>query len=231
MMHFSIDCRPPYLVASFREPQQMLSWSVTHPGLHIAQRVVWLEVSNKDLPKDCDPIAVIRSKIEEASHADAVTLVTSRDVGRHHLVRVCVEDAAATCLTTVGLSNGERVGTRSTEPVPLPGTINTLVHVEQPLSEAALLETMSIVTQARTAAIIDARVRRRGVAVTGTGTDCIVIAAPIGPGAERYAGMHTAIGEAVGRATYEAISAGVETWKVDFERATRARLAAAAAVS
>lgn len=82
---------------------------------------------------------------------------------------------------------------------------------------AAFLETMSIVAQARTTAVVDSGVRRGGLAITGTGTDCIVIAAPCGPDGAGFAGLHTAIGEAVGAATYQATSAGIETWKTDFE--------------
>ncbi|MEO1272728.1 MAG: adenosylcobinamide amidohydrolase, partial [Myxococcota bacterium] len=48
---------------------------------------------------------------------------------------------------------------------------------------------------------------------TGTGTDCIVLAAP--PGHAVYAGLHTAVGEAVGRAVYDAVAAGVRGWMAE----------------
>lgn len=215
---FEIDCRPPFLIATFPEPQRVLSWAVTHPGLNLAARVAWLEVRNKDLPEDVDALQYIRAALEREDLGDAVTLITSRDIRRYHLSQACVEGLVATCLTTVGLSNAERVGVRSTEPVPQPGTINTLVHVAAPLSKAALLETLSVVTQARTAAVLESGVRRDGVAITGTGTDCIAVAAPPGTPEVIYAGLHTAIGEAVGKCTYAATSAGIATWRVDFDR-------------
>lgn len=213
---FAISCRPPHLVASFDAPQTMLSWSLTKPGFQVARRVAWREVRNADLPAAEDPIDSIRRLMADSDLADAVTLVTSRDIRRYHLAQSTVEDASAACLATVGLSNGERVGERCREPVWLPGTINILLHVSRSLSEAALVETVSIVTQARTAAILDADVRRAGAVVTGTGTDCIVVAAPTGGDAERFAGLHTAIGEAVGAAVYRAIREGAEVWERDF---------------
>lgn len=223
MLPFTVDCRPPFLVASFFEPQDMLSWSLTHPGKHVARRVAWIEVKNKDLCENTDPVALVERMTAAAGLADAVALLTSRNIRRHHAVQSVVEEETATCLTTVGLSNGERVGTRIAEPVPLPGTINTLVHVARPLSDATFLETLSVATQARTAAILDARVERAGRIVTGTGTDCIVIAAPQRsdpngqhPDRARFAGLHTAIGEAVGHAVYQATRTGIETWKTDF---------------
>lgn len=195
----------------------MLSWSLTRPGFQVAQKVAWLEVRNADLPPAEDPLHVIANLVAGADLADAVTLITSRDITRHHVARSAVEGEVAVCLATVGLSNGERVGRRCAEPVWLPGTINTLVHVSRPLSQAALIETVSIATEARTAAVLDAGVHRGGTAVTGTGTDCIVVAAPAcgGEGA-RFAGLHTAIGEAVGDAVYRAVSEGARVWQKDF---------------
>lgn len=227
ILPFALSCRPPHLVASFDAPQTMLSWSITKPGFRTARQVAWLEVRNADLPPSLDPVAGIAALMAEAGFGDAVCLVTSRDVTRHHLGQSTVEGVTATCLATVGLSNGERVGQRCTEPVPLPGTINVLLHVSQPLSEAALIETISVVTQARTAAVIDSGVRRAGVAVTGTGTDCIVVAAPKGEHRESFAGLHTAIGEAVGDAVYRSIRAGAAVWETDWAAATARKKPAA----
>jgi adenosylcobinamide amidohydrolase len=42
---------------------------------------------------------------------------------------------------------------------------------------------------------------------TGTGTDCIVVAAPTGT--EPFAGLHTEVGEAIGAAVYTAVAGGV----------------------
>jgi adenosylcobinamide amidohydrolase len=213
---FSISFRAPLLVATFDAPQAMLSWSLTKPGFQDAQRVAWLEVRNVDLPASEDPLVSIARLMRDHHIEDAVTLITSRNVARHHLFQATVEGETATCLATVGLSNGERVGERCAEPVWLPGTVNTLVHVSSPLTQGALVETVSIVAQARTAAILDTDVRRAGAAITGTGTDCIVVAAPKGADGARFAGLHTAIGEAVGKAVYRAVAEGAETWRRDF---------------
>ena len=186
------------------------------PGFHTAHRVAWLEIHNRDLPPELDASQVIRDRVGHAGLDDAVVFVTSRDVRRHHLERVAVETERATCLTTVGLSNGERVGLRLHKPPPLAGTINTLVQVSRPLSEAALIEAVSIATEARTAAVLDSGERRKGVAVTGTGTDCIAIAAPVGDDAAVFAGKHTAIGECIGAAVYKATAEGIRTWQADF---------------
>ncbi|MFN3623098.1 MAG: adenosylcobinamide amidohydrolase [Hyphomicrobium sp.] len=213
--HFSIALDPPLIIVTFERPQRILSWAMLHPGLQLTRRVAWLEVRNKDLPPDIDAGEVVRERISAAGLDDAVVLVTSRDIRRYRYARARVEDQEVRCLTTVGLSNSERVGRRLHLPPPFAGTINTLVHVAHPLSDAAMLEAVSIATEARTAAVLDAGVRRGGMAITGTGTDCIAIAAPPGDDQVRYAGKHTAVGEAIGAAVYGATAEGIRDWKLD----------------
>lgn len=212
---FSIALSPPVMTVAFAEPQRVLSWSMLRPGLQLARRVAWLEVRNADLPPDIDAVEVVRQRVSAADLDDAVILVTSRDIRRHHFAHVGTEGAHARCLTTVGLSNSERVGTRLHQPPPFAGTINTLVHIGQPLTDWALIEAVSIATEARTAAVMDAGVRRSGVAITGTGTDCIAVAAPLGDDATQYVGKHTAIGEAIGAAVYRATADGICDWLSD----------------
>ena len=212
---FSVLLQQPFLIASFSEPQQVLSWSMLRPGFQETHRVAWLEVRNADLPVDADPETVIRTRVGDAGLSDAVVLVTSRDIRRYRTACACAEQETVHCLTTVGLSNSERVGMRLHQPPSFTGTINTLVHLARPLSEAAMIEAISIATEARTSAVLDADVRRGGVTITGTGTDCIAIAAPLGNPRAPYAGKHTAIGEAIGAAVYRATADGIADWKAD----------------
>jgi adenosylcobinamide amidohydrolase len=211
----SLILNPPFLIATFAQPQRVLSWSMLRPGIVVARRVAWLEVRNADLPPDIDAMEVVRERVSRAGLDDAVVLVTSRDIRRFRRELASIEGEAATCVTTVGLSNSERVGERLHRPPHFAGTINTLVHVERPLSEGALIEAMSIATEARTAAVMDSGVRRGGLAITGTGTDCIAVAAPLREAEVRYAGKHTAVGEAIGAAVYRATAAGIGDWMVD----------------
>jgi adenosylcobinamide amidohydrolase len=213
---FSIELRPKLLLASFSAPQKMLSWSINRPGFQTASKVAWLEVRNAELSPGIDPEQLVADRLSQNAIEDSVALVTSRSVSQHHYESRGIEDIKATCLATVGLSNGERAGERQTEK-PRMGTINTLLHVDKALAPSAFIELVSIVAMARTAAIMDSGAQRNGVAITGTGTDCIVVAAPLSEPETRYAGMHTAIGEAAGGAVYEAIRKGVEEWRKDFE--------------
>ncbi len=208
---FLVTCERPFLVADFPEPQTMLSWAMTRPGFRLCRKVAWLEVRNADLLPELDPFAFLEERMAAAGHADALALMTSRDVRHHHLGHAQADGVVATCLATVGLSNAVRVGGPRGVATTL-GTINLLVHVSCALSKAALIETISIATQARTAAILALDLRIDGSAVSGTGTDCIVAAAPVAGEPARFAGLHTSIGEAVGAAVYAAVGEGGALW-------------------
>lgn len=211
MTGFSISCRSPFLVAQFASPQSMLSWSLTRPGFTVADSVAWLGVRNDDLSLDIDPVVFLKNRMEAAGLGEAVHLMTSRDVRQHHLTRASFGQTNAACLATVGLGNAGRVGEDPAHGS-MAGTINLLAHVDQPLTKAAMVEAVSIAVEARTAAIIDLGWRVQGRIATGTGTDCIVIASPCEGAARQFAGLHTDIGAAIGRAVYDAIFQGGEAW-------------------
>lgn len=194
----------------------MLSWSLNRPGFARGREVAWLEVGNAELRDEADPVSWFHRRLAERGLAEAVGLMTARNVARYERVFACADDVGVDCVVTLGLNNGERVGRRIGAHLhPLnAGTINILCAVSRPLTEAALLEASSLATQARTVALVQLGYRRPGQrdAVTGTGTDCIVVAAPAGPMPEAFAGMHTAIGEAVGDAVHRATSAAARAW-------------------
>lgn len=222
---FEIECRRPILAVRFPRPQRMLSWSVLRPGFTVAPSVAWLEVADADLPVGRDPIDLLRRRLAEVDLDDAIGLMTACDVRSYRMSAETVEDVTATVVTTVGLGNGEFVGHRrltapSFAPPPR-GTINTLVHVSVPLAESAMVETIAIAAQARTVAVLEATLRRGGDIVTGTGSDCIVVASPPGDGL-RYAGLHTAVGEAVGAAVAEVTRGAISCWFRDTSRTARA---------
>ncbi|PWR24935.1 hypothetical protein DKG74_03975 [Zavarzinia aquatilis] len=193
---------------------RLLSWAPHRPGFQIARRVVWREVRNADLTPDVDALALLRDGLADLGALDAVAMMTSRDIRRHFTSRAAVDGVSAACLATVGLGNGERVGRRRHARPPGFGTVNMLVHVSQPLDDIALLEAQSVAVQARTLAILEGDYRPDPdlPPITGTGTDCIVMACPVAGTPAPYAGLHTAVGEAVGAAVLSAVRAGVADW-------------------
>jgi adenosylcobinamide amidohydrolase len=167
------------LKVRFSEPRRSLGWSLLHPGFATAKDVVCVELRDRDLPPSIHPCAFLKTKVAEAGIPHALAFMTSRNILRHHFGLRRVEGVEVYCLATVGLSNGERFGTRRSVRSRA-GTINILVCLSCSLTDGALVEALSIAAQARTAAIIETRPPDLQPVITGTGTDCIVVAAPCG---------------------------------------------------
>ncbi|AFL73650.1 adenosylcobinamide amidohydrolase [Thiocystis violascens] len=91
------------------------------------------------------------------------------------------------------------------------GTIVTLVFVNQPCTPACLVRAATLVTEGKSAAVLDLRMPslQSGRLATGTGTDQLAIAAPLARADDwerHWAGSHNTLGELLGRATHEAVT-------------------------
>lgn len=212
-MKDAVQLERPWLVFDLTAPKRVLSWTLNRPGFVIASRILWREVRNADLPVELDVKHWFEAELAQRGEARTPAFLTSRDIGRYCLSDHATGGATARAVATVGLSNAERVGFRRAPMQFTTGTVNIAVELDTALSDAGLLEAMSIAVQARTAAIIDADIPLPTGPATGTGTDCVAVAAP--PGDADFAGLHTEVGEAVGRAVYDAVFAGAVDWKAE----------------
>ncbi|MBF0197217.1 MAG: adenosylcobinamide amidohydrolase [Planctomycetes bacterium] len=91
------------------------------------------------------------------------------------------------------------------------GTIVTLVLINQPCSAACLVKASTMVTEAKSAALLDLRMpSKQSLALaTGTGTDQLAVACPTpkpGEFERQWAGSHNTLGELLAQATHEAIT-------------------------
>ncbi|MEM1160088.1 MAG: adenosylcobinamide amidohydrolase [Pseudomonadota bacterium] len=203
--------RRPWLIAELGKPLRVVSWALNNPGFATAHKIVWREVRNADLPEDFDVAGWFKAELAANGHEGSIGFLTSRDVTRFFQTAATVEDVTATVVATTGLSNAERVGLRG-KPLRF-GTINIAVALSEPMADAALLEALSIAVEARTLAVMDHGPDLSQGRATGTGTDCIAVAAPAGE--TIHAGKHTAIGHAVGAAVLDAVTKGVKDWMSD----------------
>jgi adenosylcobinamide amidohydrolase len=212
------------LVARFAQPQRMASWAIVGGGLRCGSAVVWLQVSDSELRPPIDPRALLQARLQAEGLPDAVGLLTSRRVDTYLDESCAYAGVSARCVTTVGLGNALRAGDLPGASARI-GTINTLCWVSCPLSQEALLEGVALAAEARALAVREAGVAsgRSGEPASGTGTDCIVIAAPDVAPALRYTGKHTAAGHVLGAAVLAATRRGVEQWLA--EREARGRQA------
>jgi adenosylcobinamide amidohydrolase len=205
----SLEANGRLLVVRFGAPHETLSWAIWNGGRRTADAVGWWYVHQGELGREVDPRALLAGVLDIRT----VGLLTARDVSTFEEVILVEEALAVRCVATCGLGNALSAGDPAGPFRPV-GTINLLCQVSLPLAEEAMLETLALAAEARTAAVLEAHVPSRvsGRDATGTGTDCIVIASPPGAVRERYAGKHTSLGALVGRAVRTATERGVARW-------------------
>jgi adenosylcobinamide hydrolase len=203
--------RDQTLVVAFPVLFQVLSWAPLHGGFGQARTIINHHVPTNDAPIH-EPEIFLQLRADRlALETPVVGLMTG--VKMERLVRRTVQDEGLhlECFATVGLSNALAIGDPATYDEQ-PGTINLIVVVNQPLSAAALVEGVEMVTEAKVRALYTSGVKSTvsDAFATGTGTDCVAIACPIGAPAYRYCGKHTRLGEVLGQVVGEAVTTGLQ---------------------
>jgi len=211
-----------FLVARFDRPHRMLSHAIVGGGFAERSAVAWCGVRDDELRPPVDPRTFLAATLGAAGLGDAVGLMTGASLDAYVDVSRVADEVSVRTVATLGLDNALRAG----DPVlaaaaaagstagTLVGTINVLCCASVPLGDEALVEMLSMVAEARTLAVLDAGVasRQSGRPATGTGTDCTVVAAPLGAPALAYAGKHTVLGMLVGATVFAAVSHGARAW-------------------
>jgi adenosylcobinamide amidohydrolase len=85
------------------------------------------------------------------------------------------------------------------------GTINLVAELPVRLSDAALVNAVMTATEAKTQALLE-----HAVAGTGTATDAVCVACPVGGEVEAFGGPRSAIGARLARAVHAAVGAGLD---------------------
>jgi adenosylcobinamide hydrolase len=130
----------------------------------------------------------------QTGYRNVVGLLTAVDV-RTTAVR---RSRIGTVAISSGVSNSSRVG-----------TINAIVILAGRPSNAAMVEAVKVVTEAKVAALVDLDIRSGDGRATGTSTDAVVIATEDRGGAFDYCGPATSRGRAIGRMVASAIRDGL----------------------
>ncbi|MEW5658489.1 adenosylcobinamide amidohydrolase [Streptomyces cinereoruber] len=152
-----------------------------------------------------DPVAHLRELAAGAGlPGPGVGLMTAASVAdRRHAV-----DGGAHAVVTAGIgvrgwAAAPGVGGVA---VPHPGTINIIVSLPVPLTDAALVNAVATATEAKTQALVEL-----GADASGTPTDAVCVAAPApagpalaGSGAEPFAGPRSLWGARLARAVHRA---------------------------
>lgn len=125
------------------------------------------------------------------------------------------QDEAVHAAATVGLRVPTWAAAPPGRPDPeLAGTINVIVALPVPLTDAAFVNAVVTATEAKAQAVLEA-----GFAATGTATDAICIAAPAMTGREEeFTGPRSVWGARIARAVHAAVRAGAVGYATTLDR-------------
>jgi adenosylcobinamide amidohydrolase len=201
------------LIVAPPAPYRVIGWAPLGGGMTRANAIMNHQIALNDRAATEAPGPYLR-RLASRFGLDprrTVAMMTGADITRAGFATIRRDGFAASAWCSAGCSNALRVGDRATVATTAVGTINLIVAIGRPLTDAAMAEALQIAVEARVAAVIDAGVAsaRSGAPATGTGTDCVAIAAPEiatgkRAGAIVYCGKHTLAGEMIGRAALRA---------------------------
>ncbi|MEM9379526.1 MAG: bifunctional adenosylcobinamide kinase/adenosylcobinamide-phosphate guanylyltransferase [Planctomycetota bacterium] len=195
-----------------------LGWTILGGGPARVARVEWHRVSPDDLPEGVDPERWLVDRIRSTGRTtDAVAaFLTSRRVSALSRSTVDTTLGPVDALATVGLGNALRAGDPPADEAL--GTINVALRLPVPARPEALVESLAIGQEAKSLAVLESGVTSTLTRepASGTGTDCAISLAPAPDAARgqllRYAGKHTEVGAAIGRAARSAVARGLASW-------------------
>ena len=208
-----------YVHLAFGEPRRALSSAVFNGGLCWASH--WL---NYKVPLNCpleveEPMVTLENYTRNKGwQGDSVGMMTAASMNSLRIHSSEIEGENIVVLSTTGIANALRAGDSANyalhqEVVREVGTINTAIITSATLSDAAMVETHMISTEAKAAVFQQFNIKStvsEGIA-TGTGTDSTLVVSGLRSTAVRFAGKHTQFAEQVARLTMASIADSLTT--------------------
>lgn len=209
---YQIECNDHHVVVHFACSRPMLSSAILNGGLLRADRIV-----NVKVPKVLDvcerPDVSLQRYCDNLQWAGkTVGMMTAASMTSYRCYQDCVDGVEVSALVTCGLENARRIGDkadcRAMHCAPEhAGTINVMVITNAALMQAAMVESIMMITEAKAAVLqsIDYLSPVSGQVATGTGTDSIVLVSGDNGAPIQYAGKHVLFGELLGRVVMQAL--------------------------
>lgn len=211
-----VDARGVALVAD--RPRRVLSSAPGRGGLVTAS--AWLNTHVRhDAPLDpAGPAAILAGVASTRGlPADTVAMMTGAAMTTLRVASGVIEGEGFSIVLTAGLSNARAPGDPAEQrglhgPAGPAGTINIALFTSACLSDAAMVETMGTIAEARAATLAMHSVASpvSGRIATGTGTDATAVFCASAGRAVVYTGKHTLVGEKVARLVMTALTASID---------------------
>ncbi|MEM9713405.1 MAG: adenosylcobinamide amidohydrolase [Actinomycetota bacterium] len=196
----SMSTGRPCLVWRWSEPVEAISSATLGGGRKSVRWVIDAEVDHTYGRLD-PAVHLAELATELALAGDGVGLLTAAPVRDWQRAR----DDAVTVDGTIGVTRPTWAADADDRHATWPDTVNLVAQIPVRLSEAAMVNAVVTVTEAKSQALVE-----RGVPGTGTASDAVCVVCPtIGP-IEPFAGPRSWWGARLARATHACVTAGLE---------------------
>ena len=216
-----LEQTPNHIHVQFDFPYQVTSSAVLNGGFVDTSHILNLKVQKQPVGLNStsrSPDVELSAYCEKHGwQGVTVGMMTAASMDSYRIVRAVQQGVDIIVLVTSGLSNARRAGdyaeVRNIMPaVSKAGTINIICLTGTGMVPAAMVEAVMTVTEAKAAALqnLDIKSPVSNQPATGTGTDCIAIAAD--PQAEKiqYCGKHVLFGELLANSVIEAVTSSIK---------------------
>ena len=206
------------LVVRFPDVFDTLSWAPYNNGAHPASAVLNMQVPDDGSGHDFfDAIDFNKECLNRGLPDDSIGMMTAALVDDFMECLLTSGKFWVHAFATVGLTNARSV--RDSADVALksevrtPGTINIIVATNALPDMSGRLESLHVVSAAKTAALRDAEIKSRKSEQYAdlTGTDSIVIASS-GEINDNHSGLHTVPGDLMGSAVHDVVTRGIHRY-------------------
>ncbi len=208
-----LHCCEEHVHLAFSSPQRVISSAILNGGLVYADHIVNRKVAKDASYSEPPEINLLNYISTNGWESNVVGMMTAAPMESLCIEKACIDGVELAVLVTTGLDNARRVGDRAdvqdllkiSEEV---GTINLILVCSAKLTEAAMIEAVMIVTEAKVAALQELKVLSpvSGGLATGTGTDAIAVVSGNGLGEIAFCGKHVLLGEWIGRLVIKAVT-------------------------
>ena len=198
--HATTDVERPVLVWRYPAPRLVASTATVGGGIGERSWVLNVQVGKWYDRVDLDEhVAEVAAELGCSGIGVGLLTAASLDYGSG-------TDEGVSCTATVGITSptwaADADGAISTRP----GTINVVVHAPVRFTDAALLNLVATVTEAKAQALFE-----RGVPATGTASDAVVVSCPVDGEVEPFGGPRSVWGARIARAAHAAVLQGLRT--------------------
>ena len=205
----------------FDYPVRVLSSAFYNGGYGRRKAILNAKTNMKEL-ENTIPEDIIKKKIESLGlPSNTAAMLTSANMEYNQFNYIEENGIKIGVSVSAGTSNALNITERSPtayngNPLNETGTINIVIVTNMWLLSDCLVSTIISATEAKTAALIDLKVKSNTTEkqATGTGTDSVTVVS----GSDekiQFAGGHTIFGQLIGESVYNAVKKSLEKTKTD----------------